>query len=433
MEFSVSSYALLPLNPGIYIFLDKKGNIIYVGKAKSLRSRVSSYFTNRKDLGEKTRILVSLAAKIKVVVTESEIESLLLEANYIKKYKPRYNIKLTDDKSYPHIKITKKEKYPKVLLFRTRELNPEKDGSLYFGPFPNVFDTKLVLKTIRRIFPFESSKNHANRTCLYYHLGLCLCPNIIEEKNLQKEYKQNIRHIIQFLGGKSKTVIKELEKEREKESKLEHFEKANDVQKKLNAIKYVTQPVFKPFDYETNPNLREDLRTRELKTLLSVLKEHGVATDYLYRIECYDISNISGTNATGSMVVLTEGETDKSEYRKFKIRFTPTNKPNDFAMMKEVLRRRFKHGEWQTPNLIIVDGGKGQISASHEVLQELQKHIPLVGLAKREETIITSDFEEISLPKDTPALQLVIRIRNEAHRFAIAYHRKLRSRKFLEK
>lgn len=392
-----------------------------MGKAKNLKNRVSSYFTNPASLLGKTAILVPQVEKIKTIIVESELEALLLEANLIKKYDPKYNINLKDGKAYPLIRITAKLQYPSVLTARRMD-DPK---SLYFGPYPNVMSMRRVLRLLRRIFPYQSIPNHPKKICLYYHLGLCPCLPAFPDKTYQKEYKRTIHHLVDFLNGKTKKVIKELEKERNIASKKENFETAAHIQKQLDAIAYVTQPIHQPFEYETNPNLSSDLRYQEMKELQNVLAEYNVMIDLPTRIECYDISNIQGTNPTASMVVLTNGEVDKSQYRKFKMR---TKGPNDFAMMQEVLTRRLKHDEWDMPQLFIVDGGKGQISSARKILDELEVTTPLVGLAKREETIITSDFQEISLSKRSPALQLVMRIRNEAHRFAITFHRKLRSK-----
>jgi len=342
-----------------------------------------------------------------------------LEANYIKLYKPKYNAKLTDGKAYPLIRITVRDEYPKVLIARRNE----DKKSLYFGPFPNSSALRLVLKTIRRIFPFQSVANHPKRICLYNHLGLCPCPQVTNDK----DYKKNILHIVTFLKGNTKKVLRSLEKERSVVSKLQEFEKAEALQRKIDAINYVTSPVYQKFDYRVNPNLDLDLRKKELSGLKDCLSRYNVQIKNLKRIECFDISNISGTNATGSMVVFFNGEKDTSEYRRFKIRRTDKI-PDDFAMMQEVLERRIRHGEWTMPDLIIVDGGKGQVSSAMEVLKKRNINIPIIGLAKREETIITSDFEEIKLPKDSEALKLTMRIRDEAHRFAITYHRKLRSK-----
>ena len=417
-----SLYQSLSKDPGVYIFLDKKGSVIYVGKAINLKKRVSSYFQN-KDLGVKTSLLVSQIAKIKTIKVHSEIESLLLEANLIKKYLPKYNINLKDGKAYPLIRITIKDAYPKVLVAR-RENDP---NSIYFGPFPNAGAMRLVLKTVRRIFPYQSVVNHPKKPCFYFHIGLCPCPEVFNDKN----YTKTVKHIVKFLNGKTKNVIKDLEKERNSYSRVQRFEEAQNIQKQINAITLITSKFYKPSAYEFNPNLKEDIKKEELTVLRKELNNNGVKVENLARIECYDISNISGKNSTASMVVFKDGEKDSSSYRKFKIRGFYNGKPNDFAMMSEVIKRRFKHSEWQMPDLIIVDGGKGQISSAQKALEEEGKNIPLIGLAKKEEIIITADFKQIKLPKDSKQLHLVMQIRDEAHRFAIGYHKKLRSRNLI--
>ena len=302
----------------------------------------------------------------------------------------------------------------------------------------------MVLRIIRRIFPYQSVLNHPKRICLYHHLGLCPCVPYLNPTGLRhfnevsplvgprsarndkiKEYKKTLHHIIDFLEGNTKKVIIDLEKERDEFSKKEDFENAQYIQKQIDAINLITHPSHKPFEYQTNPNLREDLRKKETEDLAKIL----AIPKSLHRIECYDISNFQGKQATASMVVFTDGEKDSSQYRRFKMQVSG---PNDFAMMKEVIQRRMKHTEWDLPELLIVDGGKGHVSSVSEILKEKSIDIPLIGLAKREEIIITSDFEEIKLPKNSPALQLMMRIRNEAHRFAITYHRKLRSKAFLD-
>ncbi len=428
----------MPAKSGVYVFLNDQNVVLYVGKAKDLKSRVSSYFANPALLIGKTKVLVEQVKKIKITIVESELEALLLEAFYIKKYKPKYNIRLADDKSYILIRITIKDDYPKVLLARKMD----DKNSVYFGPYPSAGSVRNVLKTIRRIFPYQSVLNHAKRICLYHHLGLCPCPPVFDSPELKKEYRKNIRGIVRMLEGESKNIMKELEKERDLQSKTENFEEALKTQKKINALGIITTPFRQAFEYDVNPNLRSDIRQQELDELMNVLNSNGFALKKLERIECYDISNIQGTNATGSMVVLTNGEIDKSQYRKFKIR--KDGKPNDFAMMKEMLKRRFNHDEWNSPDLIVVDGGKGQVSAALEALSQKGISIPLIGLAKREETIVIpnstviarnemtkqsqdNNFTEVLIPKNTPALQLIMRIRDEAHRFAITYHKKLRS------
>ncbi len=364
--------------------------------------------------------MVEEIKNVRTIKVESEIESLLLEANFIQKYKPKYNVKLVDSKTYPLIEITVKDKFPKVLV--TRRMT--KKESKYFGPYPNVGAMRMVLKIARKIFPYQSVSNHPNKPCFYHHLGLCPCPEVFNDKN----YKSNIKHLINFLSGKTKKVIKDLEKEKKIYIKEEKYEEASEDQKKIDSIKLVTSPFYKPFEYEENPNLREDLRENELKDFKNIMNSNNVKVSYPRKIECYDISTIVGKYSTGSLVVFIDGEKDSSSYRRFKIK--KEGVPNDFAMMEELIRRRLNHLEWSYPDLIVVDGGKGQVSAANKVLKEKNLNIPLIGLAKREEVIITSDFSEIRLPKDSKTLHLLQRLRDEAHRFAITYHRKFRSRSF---
>ncbi|MBI5123708.1 GIY-YIG nuclease family protein [Candidatus Roizmanbacteria bacterium] len=440
MEYSRSQYLSLPSKSGVYVFLNDQNAVLYVGKAKDLKSRVSSYFVNPDLLIGKTKILVSQIKKIKITIVESELEALLLEAFYIKKYKPKYNILLKDGKSYILIRITIKDDYPKVLLSRK---NDDKN-SFYFGPYPSAGAVRLVLKTIRKIFPYQSVLNHPKRVCLYHHLGLCPCPPVFASNELKKGYRKNIRGIIRMLECESQKIMKELEKERDSLSASENYEEALELQKKIKALSIITTPFRQAFEYDVNPNLRSDIRQQEIDQLMDVLNKNSFKLKQLERIECYDISNIQGTNATGSMVVLTNGEIDKSQYRKFKIK--KDGKPNDFAMMKEMLKRRFNHDEWSEPDLIVIDGGKGQVSSALDALAQKGRSIPLIGLAKREETIVIpnipviaseakqsqeENFTEVLIPKNTPALQLIMRIRDEAHRFAITYHKKLRSKSTL--
>ncbi len=394
-----------------------------MGKAVNLKKRVSSYFLN-KTLGEKTKALVSQIKTIKTISVTSEVESFLLEERLVKKYRPRFNISLKDDKAYPLVKITTKDKYPAIFIVRKED----DKRSLYFGPYTSANSLRTVLKIIRRIFPYQSVARHGSGLCLYYHLGLCPCPSVTNDQN----YKKTIKHVINFLNGNTKKVIKDLEKERDEFSKRQDFENAGGLQKKIDAINLITSPFYKPFFYEENPNFKSDILQQELSSLIQILNENNVKVEKLERIECYDISNIQGKSATASMVVLTNGEKDTSSYRRFKIRGFYNNKANDFAMLSEVLKRRLRHSEWQMPDLIVIDGGKGQVSSVLKVIKELNVQIPLIGLAKREETIITQGLSEIRLPKDSKALLLIIKVRDEAHRFAITYHKKLRSKLIFE-
>ena len=422
MLYSSLHYGVLPHVPGVYEFLDNNGEILYVGKAKDLKNRVSSYFANPQLLIGKTAVLVPQIKKIRITKVESELESLLLEAALIKKHTPKYNIRLTDGKSYPLIRITKKMPYPAVLTAR----RPDDKKSEYFGPYPNATSMHRVLRLLRRIFPYQSVLNHPKRICLYHHLGLCPCPPMFTTEEEKENYKKTIKHIVGFLEGNARKVVKDLEKERAVYVKKEAFEKASELQQQLNAIAQVIEPFVRPFEYVTNPNLRSDTRDKEMQELQEILQEHGVSIATPRRIECYDNSNIQGTNPVASMVVATNGEMDKSQYRKFTIR--SVKGPDDFASMREVFTRRLKHTDWPYPQLFVVDGGKGQVSAAKEILDKLQIDIPLIGLAKRMETIITADLEEIRIPKSSSSLQLLMRLRDEAHRFAITFHRKRRGK-----
>ncbi len=412
----------MPSVSGVYQFLDENDNVLYVGKAINLKKRVSSYFST-KDLGEKTKKLVLEIKKIKVIEVTSEIEAFLLEERLIKKYKPKYNIRLIDGKSFLGLKITIKDKYPKVLF--TRKV--DNDGAVYFGPYTSSNSLRTVLKLVRKIFPFQSVLNHPNSLCLYHHLGLCPCPYVTNDTS----YRSTINTLIDFLNGKTKKVISELEKERDEYSRNDQFELAKEIQNKIDAINLITSSIYKPFEYEENPNLRSDVVKKQLDELSQILNANGVLVKNLDRVECYDISNISGTNPTGSMVVFTNGEKDSSSYRRFKIKRDYHQKPNDFAMMQEMIERRIKRTDWPTPSLIIIDGGKGQISSVQKILTQLNYNVPFVGLAKREETIITPEFKSITLERNSKALHFVMRIRDEAHRFAITYHRKLRANAFI--
>ncbi len=399
-----------------------------MGKAKNLKKRVSSYFQKQAH-DEKTTLLIPKIKRISHIVVNSEIEAFLLEAELIHKHLPYFNIKMIDDKSYPYIMISNTE-IPYVSIVRA------KNSKLadYFGPFPDASSVKVVLKLIRKIFPYESVKNHTKRKCLYFHLGLCPCVQAVPE-NLAL-YKKNISNMKRFLKGSTKQVIKTLEQERDAFAKTQEFEKAGIVQKQIDSILQITQETYDPFTYIHQPKAQSIREQSENESLRNLLLQNGVDTGDLARIECYDISNFQGTNATGSMTVFIHGSAEKSLYRKFRIRKLDT--PNDFAMHQEVMGRRLKHPEWDFPNLLIIDGGKGQVSSVLQVLAHMNIQIPVIGIAKKFETLIIPvkegkdlQFVEVRVPQSTPAINLVKRIRDEAHRFAVTYHRVLRSKRAL--
>ncbi len=374
--------------------------------------------------------MVEKIASISYVPVASEIEAFLLEAEYIKEYRPFYNIKMADDKSFPYLAISKGEN-PHITITRKRNL----EQADYFGPYPNVTDLKLVLKLLRKIFPFQTVKNHPKKECLYYHLKQCPC--IAVHPELTDEYTKNLRNIKLFLKGKKEAIIKDLEKERDTYVKQEAFEKAQEIQRKIEKILLVSSEHYSPFRYQERPDLYYERLQKEVESLKSILQSHHLDIKKLERIECYDISNIQGKEATGSMVVLINGETANKEYRRFKIK--SKNTPDDFHMMKEVITRRIKNTQWPYPDLFVIDGGKGQVGSVLPILRRNGILIPVIGLAKREEIIVIPQemqehefvYEEVKLPKDTPGINLLRKIRDEAHRFALTYHRNLRKKRLL--
>ncbi len=411
----------LPHKPGVYIFKDKEKRIIYVGKAIDLYHRVSSYFS-KQNQNPKTSVLVTEIYNVETIIVESELEALILEANLIKKYLPPFNVRLTDDKDYLYIKVTKHD-YPKIVTVRKQDL---KDALKYFGPFPSSTTVKKTLQSLRKIFPWctnppklaNSSQLSANRLkpCFYYHLRLCpgACIGLVSKQ----EYRKIINHFTQFMEGKKYQLQEELVKEMQQSSDNLNFEKASIIKKIISGIDYLTSP-NRTEKYLENPNFLEQETSIALKELQGVLK----LNEFPVRIEAYDISNIQGKDATGSLVVLTNGEIDKSQYRRFKIQIA--GKPNDYAMHQEMMKRRLKHREWEMPQLFLIDGGRGQVRASKKELATLRLDTPIFGLAKRMEWVYPPEGEVIKLPKRSQALRLLQKIRDEAHRFAISYHRKL--------
>ncbi len=422
----------MPESPGVYIYKNAQNKVIYVGKAKNLKKRVSSYFS-KTALDAKTIKLVGDIKSIDYIQVGSEVEAFLLEAVLVKKHQPFYNIQLLDDKSYPYIKVYKGDK--KIAPYVTITRKVVKDGSSYFGPYTNIGDVKIILKLLRRIFPYQSVINHPKRTCLYNHLGLCPCIPARPDNFIR--YKQDIKKIKQFLSGKQQTLMKTLKAEQNDAVKHEEFEIAAKIQKQIEAIELITSEHYSPFEYAQKPDLYFDRIIKEVDSLVKILQAHDPRVTKLERIECYDISNIQGKQATGSMVVLINGDVSKKDYRRFKIKAKST--PDDFFMMNEMLRRRLNN-DWPLPDLFVIDGGKGQVSAAMGALSSASIDIPLIGLAKREEIIVLPvptygnkyEFEEIKLPKETPGINLLRRIRDEAHRFAVTYHRLLRKKAMLE-
>lgn len=371
------------------------------------------------NLGIKTKNLVSQICQVNCIEVESEFEALLLESELVRRYQPKYNIKLKDDKSFLYIKITKEE-FPRVFAARKTQIQ---ENAFSFGPFPSSGIVKSVLSDLRKIFPFRSCRVLPKNACLYGRINLC--PAVCANPQEKKGYQKSVKFLKDLLKRKSKKVILDLNREMKASARNLDFEKASKLRDKIDRINRLLAFYRKPREYMENPNLVHDIRQEELADLKEKLSKYLKVPGDLRRIEAYDISNLSGREAAGSMVVFISGERDTSLYRRFKIRIS--GKPNDTQMMKEVLTRRFRHPEWDNPDLVIVDGGKGQVSFARK---NVPKSIPVIGLAKKLEEIIILDnknaWQILRLENSTPALNLVKRLRDEAHRFSKLYHLKLR-------
>lgn len=542
----------LPTKPGVYQFKNINDKIIYVGKAKSLRSRVRSYFQQGRPVDAKTKAMITRIADVEVILVDSEAEALILEDTLIKKHKPKYNVLLRDDKSYPYVRVTH-EQFPRV--FPTRRVI--KDGSKYFGPFTEVRVLRLVMKTLRSLFMIrscdlnitdESIEKKKHKICLDYHIKKCEgpCEGLISEI----KYNQNIKQAMRVLAGKTKDLEKELEEEMHSLSEEMKFEEAAIMRNRLNYLReysakqkvvsmesidrdifglarldelactlvlkiregkligkrhfiikdanmqsdekiiqrsvekwyleadFVPKEIYLPNDADDTEYLTDwlgKLRESSVKIIIPkigekrqfvemaesnakfILKEYLIAIERREqvvprpvlslqrdlrlskqprRIECFDNSHIQGSELVSSMVVFEDGKPKKSEYRKFKIKTVEKN--DDFAAMREVITRRYTRmvdEEQEMPDLIIIDGGKGQLSAAYGILSELgiENLIPIIGLAKRlEEVFFPNRQDSVLLPKSSSSLKLIQQLRDEAHRFAITYHRKLRDKRTLQ-
>ena len=535
---------LLPDSPGVYIMKDDHGKIIYVGKAIVLKNRVRQYFQSSRNHTPKVRAMVSHIADFETIMTANEVESLILEANLIKKHRPRYNIRLKDDKSYPYVKVTVQEDFPRVFITR-RVL---RDGARYFGPYTNVTALRDSLKLLRRLFPLRTCRTMPERPCLEYHIKRCLAPCV--GKVEAEDYRAMIRAVLLFLEGRTDDVERELEQRMNAAAEAYHFETAARLRDQLSAVRtaaerqnivtgagdqdavgmarsaagvcvqiffirggkmigrehfllrgseeesdadilrafleqYYNQATFVPrevllpcaIDAAAQATIEVWLAARkgggkvalltpqrgtkhdivqmatgnaakflaDEETRRSLLDEQTLGAveelgRYLglkrppRRMECFDISHNQGQETVASMVVFEDGAPKKSDYRRFKIRSTE-GKPDDFLSMREVTTRRYVGlPEEELPDLIIIDGGKGQLSSALEIIRHAAGHkdVPVVGLAKQFELVFTEgNSEPVELPRRSQAIYLIQRIRDEAHRFAITFHRKLRGKRNL--
>jgi len=402
---------IIPLTSGVYLMKNSSGGVIYVGKAVALRKRVQSYFRKSKGMRSKTDLLVSEIDDIDIIETDSEAEALILEASLIKKYDPKYNIELKDDKSYPLIEISG-EKFSRISVERPHQRKKDSD---YYGPYVNPGLIREALTIIRKIFPFRTCDPFPDKECLDYHIGLCDAPCIANIS--KKEYAKNVKNVRLILEGKKDILYRKLKKEMESLAATQKFEKAAIVRDQLRAIGAL---------YSGTKDVNYYKEAEQLQRALSLPRLPE-------RIETFDVSNIMGQQAVGSMVSFLCGKPDKKNYRRFRIR--DVRGIDDFKMIAEVVKRRYRrlrNDGLVFPDLIVIDGGKGQLSSALAELQKLEVEIPIVSLAKREEEIFAPKKRTaIRLSLNSLGLQLLQRMRDEAHRFAISYHRTLRTKRTL--
>ena len=465
----------LPLEPGVYIFRDKSGKILYIGKATNLRSRVGSYFRGTETRAHIESMMPSVV-DVDFFETDSVLEALILESNLIKKHQPKYNIDLKDDKSFSYFVVTEEE-YPRVIIVRATDIQENQKSKIknqndnsklknskfiqnskfeikysnIYGPYTSRQQMQVALKIIRKIFPFHANKQKTEKGCLDFQIGLC--PGPYADAISKEDYKKNILGIKMILEGKKRRLVTTLEKEMKEAAKRHEFEKAAQLRNKVFALQHIRDIAL--ITREENPHL-----SRSNRDILSRKGEEN--KEKSIRIEAYDISNISGTNAVGSMVVFTNSQPDKSQYRKFKIKTIEGS--DDVGMMKEILLRRFKNdwpastrgnsprfdemshrveaGDrsstrgWPMPDLILLDGGQGHVNMGTKLVQELGLIVPIAGVAKgptRKKLLVHSSgfIDNDRIQKILDDKNLVKSIMDEAHRFAIAYHRKLRKKNFI--
>ena len=406
----------LPNKPGVYLFKDKSGEIIYVGKARSLRKRVSSYFRKNPDL--KTSLLLDRLNAIDYIITGSELDALILENELIKKYKPRYNISLRDDKTYPYLKLTVNEEWPRLFLTRRKD----NDGALYFGRYQGSM-VREVIRLVKKLFPIrwctESPLRMRAQPCLYHRVGSCSGPCVGKVKH--SDYMLFVRGIILMLEGKLGSAADKLKNEMAKASREQDFERAAYLR---DRIKLLEKMVEGKGDLAKTPSPRLFEEVIELQKTLKLVKPP-------MRIEAFDISNIQGSHIVGSMVTFVGGLPLKSDYRRFRVR-SLAGQANDFQAMYEVVKRRYAGTlakKMELPDLILVDGGPAQVLYAKKASGEARLERPIIGLAKKEEEIYFPGRDKpLKLDRRSRSLQLLQRIRDEAHRFAVSYHREKRSK-----
>ncbi len=414
----------IPHKPGVYLMRGLSREIIYIGKAKSLKKRVSSYFQKNKNHPYKTAIMVDEITDIDFIAVKSETEALLLECRYIKEFQPKYNMMLKDDKQYPYLKITYQMPIPRLEITRMKK----DDGGMYFGPFTDVTLLRQTVDLFEPIFkiractpahPTEKDYKH----CLYAKIGQCTAPCVGHIS--MPDYLQTFHDLSLLLNGRSHELFYILERRMKEYAQNLEYEKATKLRDTIKSLEALLGHQSKNMDQHRRLSKSHESEIQELQKVLQLSEAPLV-------IEAFDISNFQGREAVGSMVCFQEGNPDKRYYRRFQIK--TIHVINDYEMMKEVVYRRYKRlldENGSLPNLILIDGGLGHLHSALEMLNILKlDHIPTIGLAKKYEEIFTKHGSEpIVLPRNSPALHLIQRIRDEAHRFAITYHRQLRQKK----
>jgi len=401
----------LPDTPGVYLMKDGKGGVLYVGKATSLKRRVSSYFQKAHD--SRIEEMVSKIRKIDYIQKPTVIEALVLEANLIKHYWPKYNVMQKDNKSFLYLAITK-EDFPRPILVRGKKLDEMSSNTFkaVFGPYTSVASLRSALDLLRKVFPWSDCVPGQKRPCFYVHLKQCpgVCINAIPKK----EYQKIIRDLIKFFEGKKDTLIKKYEREMKKAAKAKRFEEAGQWRNKMHFLEHIQDVAVLKKDGDG----------------IDRMKLGEVSVNLFGRIEGYDISNISGTSMVASMVVFENGAPEKAQYRKFKIKSVKGS--NDVASMQETLIRRFRHTEWKRPDLLLIDGGLPQVHAVEAVLREMDMLLPVIGIAKGSERkrndLICSKQNHTLCVACEPYKNILIAVRDEAHRFAVKYHKEVRAR-----
>ncbi len=418
----------LPNKPGVYIFKDENNNVIYVGKAKSLKKRVSSYFAKRKSFASpRLKKLVEQVKDICTIQTNTEAEALIIEAQLVKRYQPFFNVELKMGEKYPYVCVTVKEAYPRIIITRKKD----RKDAISFGPFTKVRDLRNLLHLIENFFPIRNcslklsyDKPKNKRPCIKYFVGKCLgpCAGMMSKE----KYQEVVEKILLLLGNQTEDLISKLKKEMEEAAKTLNFERAAKLRDTITAISRVQkQRISFPLEQNIPDETWEAINT---------LKENLNLKELPWRIEGIDISNINGKYAVGSVVVFQQGLANRNLYRRFRIK--STEGINDYKMIYEVVKRRYKRlleEDLPLPDLILIDGGPGQLGYALKALIELGlQEQAVISLAKKEELIFMPyRTDPIALPKDSPALKLLQKVRDEAHRFAISYHRRLRSKQTL--